>query len=98
MTEVGQRITLARECLAAMRQRDINYLPPSKRAPKSARPGGSPSGAWRCRRAGDAAEGLAAIRAVLAALDWEFRDPAARRSVARSAPCPRAGSGKTAAT
>lgn len=32
MTEADQRITLAREYLAAARQRDISYLPPSRMA------------------------------------------------------------------
>jgi hypothetical protein len=75
MTEVDQRITLAREYLAAARGRDINYMPPSRMAAELAetrRQLGQVLAAVADQA--DAAGRLARIRQVLAEFDWEFHD------------------------
>jgi hypothetical protein len=75
MTEVDQRITLAREYLAGARQRDINHLPPSRLMAELAetrRQLGLVLAAVADQA--DEAGRLARIRQVLAEFDWEFHD------------------------
>jgi hypothetical protein len=75
MTEVDQRITLAREYLAATRARDINHLPPSRlmaEVAETRRQLGQVLAAVDGQA--DAAGRLARIRQVLAEFDWEFHD------------------------
>lgn len=69
------RIELAREYLQGARQRDINYLPPSRLQAELAetrRQLGAVLAA--VAEMHDAAGQLAEIRAVLAAFDWERDD------------------------
>jgi hypothetical protein len=75
MQEVDQRITLAREYLAAARGRDIDRLPPSRLMTELAetRRQLGQMLAVVAEREGEHAQ-LAEIRAVLAAFDWEFDD------------------------
>ena len=76
MTEVDQRITLAREYLAAARQRDIDHLPPSRLMTELAetrRQLGLVLAAYDDRQASET-DTLAQVRAVLAHFDWEFHD------------------------
>jgi hypothetical protein len=72
MTEVDQRITLAREYLAGAQQRDVLHLPPSALLRECA------ESRRQLGQVLDAATGqastLAGIRAVLAAFDWESGD------------------------
>jgi len=72
MTEVDQRITLAREYLDGVQQRDVLHLPPSallRECAESRRQLGQVLAA----ATGQAAL-LAEIRAVFAAFDWESDD------------------------
>jgi hypothetical protein len=75
MTEVDQRIVLAREYLAGARQRDIDHMPPSRMMAELAETRRQ-LGLVLAAYAGpdDAAARLGEIRAVLAAFDWEYHD------------------------
>jgi hypothetical protein len=75
MTEVDQRVTLAREYLAEARQRGVEQLPPTLLMREDAelrRLLGQVLGVLAERQ--DDARQLGEIRAVLAAFDWEFDD------------------------
>jgi hypothetical protein len=75
MTEVDQRITLAREYLARTRDWPIDHLPPSRMAAELAetrRQLGQVLAAVDGQA--DEAGRLARIRQVLAEFDWEFHD------------------------
>jgi hypothetical protein len=72
---VDQRITLAREYLAAARGRDINHLPPSRLMAELAetrRQLGLVLTAIRDQE--DETRQLAEVRQLLADFDWEFHD------------------------
>ena len=72
---VDQRITLAREYLAAARGRDINHMPPSRLAAELAETRRQLGQALAAAAdLTDAAGQLAEIRAVLDAFDWEHSD------------------------
>jgi hypothetical protein len=75
MTEVDQRVTLARQYLAEARGRPIDHMPPSRMAQELAetrRQLGAVLAAVAAQA--DAAGRLARIRQVLAEFDWEFHD------------------------
>jgi hypothetical protein len=75
---VDQRITLAREYLAAARQRDINYLPPSRMAAELAETrrqlGLVLAAAADLSGRPDEHEQLVKVRGLLAGFDWEHHD------------------------
>jgi hypothetical protein len=77
MQEVDQRITLAREYLAAARGRPIDHMPPSRMMAElveTRRQLGQVLAAVAELKVWTSAVQLAEIRAVLAAFDWEFHD------------------------
>jgi hypothetical protein len=75
MTEVDQRITTAREYLAAAQQRDVLHLPPSALLRECAELRRQLAAVLAAVDGQADAEGrLARIRQVLAEFDWEFHD------------------------
>jgi hypothetical protein len=75
MTEVDQRITVAREYLAEARQRSVEQMPPTllmREAAELRRLLGQVLAVLAERQ--EDTRRLAEIRAVLAGFDWEFHD------------------------
>ena len=92
---VDQRITLAREYLAAARGRDINHMPPSRLAAELAETRRQLGQALAAAAdLTDAAGQLAEIRAVLDAFDWEHVRQAVRAGEDRAPRQPRSCPGQ----